>query len=181
MKKNQWKYFPEIPWPLKGWVTLIYFKFKSTSWKTDLEDFVDEFGSRHDNRRITLHDVKLKRSLCRDLCRDATSSSFRGGGAIFMKFHSMTSSCLFNRYTTFSQTVTYNNNVFLPADTTSILYKHTYSAQRWLNKDRTFYNSVGGWITSVKRNFWLRATCTYTEQHSTYKIRWENWWLGLRV
>jgi len=28
------------------------------------------------------------------------------GGAIFMNFHSMTSSCLFNRGTTFSQTVT---------------------------------------------------------------------------
>jgi len=28
------------------------------------------------------------------------------GGAIFIKFHSMTSSCLFNRGTTFSQTVT---------------------------------------------------------------------------
>ena len=29
-----------------------------------------------------------------------------GGGAIFMIFHSMTSSCLFKRGTTFSQTVT---------------------------------------------------------------------------
>ena len=76
----------------------------------------------------------------------------------------------------FSQTVTYNNNVFLSADTNSIAYKHTHSAQRWLIK-----NSVGGWITSVKRNFWLHAICACTEQHSTYKIRWENWWLGLRV
>jgi len=42
------------------------------------------------------------------------------GGAIFMKFHSMTSSCLFNRGTTSSQTVTYNSyNVFLPVDTKS--------------------------------------------------------------
>jgi len=39
----------------------------------------------------------------------------------------------------FSQTVTDNNNVFLPADTKSIAYKHTHSAQRWLMK-----NSVGG-------------------------------------
>jgi len=31
-----------------------------------------------------------------------------GGGAVFTKFHSMTSSCLFNRGTTFSQTVTDN-------------------------------------------------------------------------
>jgi len=37
--------------------------------------------------------------------RGATSSSFRWG-AIFMKFHSMTSSWWFNRATTFSQTVT---------------------------------------------------------------------------
>jgi len=33
------------------------------------------------------------------LTRGATSSSFRG--TIFMKFYSMTSSCLFNRGTTF--------------------------------------------------------------------------------
>jgi len=38
--------------------------------------------------------------------RVATSSSFRVEGAIFMHFHSTTSSCLFNRGTTFSQTVT---------------------------------------------------------------------------
>jgi len=38
-------------------VSLIYFKFKSTSWKTDLHDFVDGFDSRHDNRRITSHDI----------------------------------------------------------------------------------------------------------------------------
>jgi len=37
--------------------------------------------------------------------RGAASSSFRGG-AIFMKFQPMTSSCLFNRCTTFSLTVT---------------------------------------------------------------------------
>jgi len=32
---------------------------------------------------------------------------FISGGAMFMKFHSMTSSCLFNYDTTFSQTGTY--------------------------------------------------------------------------
>ena len=49
----------------------------------------------------------------------------------------MTLSCLFNRGI-FSQTVTYNNNIFLPADTKSIVYKHTHSAQRWLIKtDKT--------------------------------------------
>jgi len=56
--------------------------------------------------------------------------------SIFMKFHSMTSSYLSNRGTTFSQTVTYNSNAFLPADTKSIVYKHTHSAQRWLIKTR---------------------------------------------
>jgi len=41
---------------------------------------------------------------------------FISGGAIFMKFHSMTSSYLSNRVTTFSQIVTYNNHAFLSAD-----------------------------------------------------------------
>ena len=36
--------------------------------------------------------------------RGATSSSFRWGGGILMQFHSIMSSCLFNRSTTFSQT-----------------------------------------------------------------------------
>jgi len=65
-----------------------------------------------------------------------THSHAVGGGAIFMKFHSMTSSCLFNGGTTFSQTVTYNNNAFFPAKTKSIVYKHTHSAQRWLIKTK---------------------------------------------
>jgi len=69
----------------------------------------------------------------------------------------MTSSRLFNRGTTFSQTVTYYNNVVLPADTKSMVQTHTFCTTL-VNKNRqnrTFYNSVGGWITSVKRNFWL--------------------------
>ena len=115
--------------------------------------------------------------------RGATSSSFRGG-AIFTKFHSMTSSCLFNRGTTFSQTATYINNVFLPAETKSIVQRHTFSptlVNKQTKQNRTFDNSAGGCITSVKRNFWLHALCACTEQHSTYQIRWENWWLGLRI
>ena len=40
---------------MKDWVTLLYFQLKGTSWKIDLDDFVDEFDSRHDNRRIKLH------------------------------------------------------------------------------------------------------------------------------
>jgi len=31
------------------------------------------------------------------------------------------------------------------------------------------------------RNFWLYAVYACTEEHSTYKIRWQNWWSGLRV
>jgi len=55
----------------------------------------------------------------------------------------MTSSCLFNRGTTYSQTVTYNNNnVFFPADTKSIVYKHTHSAQRWLIKTDRFTTAL---------------------------------------
>ena len=68
------KNFPEIPWPVKDWVTLIYFKLKGTSWNTDLDDFVDEFDSRHDKRRIKLRwgddDIKFERCLCRDLCEN---------------------------------------------------------------------------------------------------------------
>jgi len=63
--------------------------------------------------------------------RHGGNQLFISGEASFMKFHSMTSSFLFNRGITFSQTVTYNNIVFLP-QTRSPYYKHTYSAQRWL-------------------------------------------------
>jgi len=55
-----------------------------------------------------------------------------------MKFISMTSSYLSNPGTTFSQTVTYNNNAFLPADTKSIVYIHTHSLQRWSIKTERF-------------------------------------------
>ena len=34
---------------------LIYFQLKGVSWKIDLDDFVDEFDSRDDNRRMKLH------------------------------------------------------------------------------------------------------------------------------
>jgi len=88
----------------------------------------------------------------------------RFGGEIFMKFHSMTSSCLFNRGTTFSQTVT------LAADTKCIVETHTFCTTL-VNKNRqnrTFYSSVGGWITGVKKNFWLHAIYACTEQHSIY-------------
>ena len=55
-----------------------------------------------------------------------------------MKFISMTSSYLSNPGATFSQTVTYNNNAFLPADTKSIVYIHTHSLQRWSIKTERF-------------------------------------------
>jgi len=62
------------------------------------------------------------------------------GGAIFTKFHLMMSSFLFKHGTTFSQTVTYNNNnnnVFCP-QTRRPYYKDTHSAQRGLIKtDKT--------------------------------------------
>jgi len=55
-------------------VTLIYFKLKSTSWRTNLVDFVDGFDSRHDNRRIKLRwgddSIKFEPSLCWDLCEN---------------------------------------------------------------------------------------------------------------
>jgi len=58
----------------------------------------------------------------------------------------------------------------LPADTKSILQTHTFCTTL-VNKNRQnrpFYNSVGGWVTGVKRNFWLHAIRACTEQHSTY-------------
>jgi len=57
---------------VKDWVTLIYFKFKRISWKADRNDFVEEFDSRHDHRRIKLHDIKFRCRLCRDLCENYT-------------------------------------------------------------------------------------------------------------
>jgi len=59
---------------VKEWVTLIYFKLKGTSWKTDLHDFVDEFDSPHDKRRTKLRwgddDIKFERRLRRNLCEN---------------------------------------------------------------------------------------------------------------
>jgi len=80
---------------------------------------------------------------------------------------SMTSSCLFNRGTRKRSHKVHS------------VQTHTFCTTL-VNKDRTFYKSVGGWITSVKRNFWLHAICACTEQHFAYEIRWENWWFGLR-
>ena len=73
----------------------------------------------------------------------------------------------------------HNNIIFLPPDTKSIVQTHTFCTTL-VNKNRQnrpFYNSVGDWITGVKRNFWLHAICACTDQHATYKIPWENWWL----
>jgi len=49
-----------------------------------------------------------------------------GGGA------SLTSSCLFNRGNFFAN----GHNVLLPANTKSIVYKYTHSAQRWSKKKK---------------------------------------------
>jgi len=54
-----------------------------------------------------------------------------------MKFYSMTSSCLFKRGATFSQTVTYNNNVFLAAVTKSIVQRHTFCTRCLIKTDKT--------------------------------------------
>ena len=54
----------------------------------------------------------------------------------------MTSSYISNHGATFSQTVIYNNNAFLPADTKSIVYKHTHSAQGWLIKSERFTTAL---------------------------------------
>jgi len=111
--------------------------------------------------RTLIQELKTKSSISYDWSQ-GRNQFFISGGTIFMNFHSMTSSCLFNRGTTFSQTLTYNNNVFLAADMKSILQTHTFCTTL-VNKNRqnrTFYNSVGGWITGVKRNFWLAKVLT---------------------
>jgi len=44
------------------WVTLIYFHERVRAEKIDLDEFADEFDSRHDNRRIKLHPGLRSRS-----------------------------------------------------------------------------------------------------------------------
>jgi len=44
---------------MKYWVTLIYFEANGTSWKLDLDDFVDEFDSRHDNEGLSCIEVMM--------------------------------------------------------------------------------------------------------------------------
>jgi len=55
-------------------ITLIYFQVKGTGWKIDLDDFITEFDSRNDNRRINWgdDDIKFGRRLCRHLCENHT-------------------------------------------------------------------------------------------------------------
>jgi len=68
------KAFPRNSMTRERLVTLIYFQLKGMSWKTDWDDFVDEFDNRHDNRGFKLHrgddDIKFKLRLCRDLCEN---------------------------------------------------------------------------------------------------------------
>jgi len=78
-----------------------------------------------------------------------------------MKFHSMTPSCLFSRGTTFSQTATHNNNVFLLADTKSII--QTHSTQCWLIKTER-YTTASEAESAVKRNFWL-TPCAHAQSN----------------
>ena len=68
---------------MKDWVTLINFQLKGTRWKIYLDDLVDEFDSRHDNRRIKLH------------WGDDDSVGFRGGAGphhvhVFSHMYDMT-------------------------------------------------------------------------------------------
>jgi len=91
----------------------------------------------------------------------------------------MTSSCLFNRGTTFSQMVTYNNNnVFLPADTKSIVQRHIFcttlvnknkqkqnvSQQRW----RLNHRCQSNFLTCEISDFTLYAHAQSNIQHIKY-------------
>jgi len=78
-----------------------------------------------------------------------------------------------------------------------ITYFRDYNAHRIIRRikwskikiSQTVFNSftvTPAWVPvsseiSHLRNFWLHALCTCTEWYPTYQIRWENWWLGLRV
>jgi len=95
---------------------------------------------------LFLHSVTREYADRRLISDSGPQTALHFGGESFMKFHSMTSSCLFNCGTTFSQMVTYNNNVFLPADTNSIIQAHRFCTTlvNQNRQNRTFYNSVGG-------------------------------------
>ena len=119
--------------------------------------------------------------------RDATSSSFRGGqfSWIFIRWRHRAYSTVVQLFRKRSHIII----MYFWPQTWSLYCKHTHSAQRWLIKtDKTerfttaleAESPVSSEISDL-RKFWLHTICACTEQHSTYQIRWENWWLGLRI
>jgi len=59
-------------------------------------------------------------------------------------------------------------------------HKHTHSAQCWLIKtDETesFTTELEA-ESSMSSEISDFTPCAHAEQHSTYQIRWENWWSG---
>jgi len=111
--------------------------------------------------------------------RGATSSSFRGGQFLwnFIRWRRRAYSAMVQLFRKRSHIIIKS---FARRHEVHSIQTHTFCTTL-VNKNRAFYKSVGGWITSVKRNFWLHAIYASTEQHSTYKMRKKNWWLGLRV
>jgi len=87
-------------------------------------------------------EIRTQRLISNFTWKQGRNQLFISGGSIFVKFHSMTSSYLSNHGTTFSQTVIYNNNAFLPTDTKSIVYKHTHSTQGWFIKTERFTTAL---------------------------------------
>jgi len=42
-------------------------------------------------------------------------------------------------------------------------------------------NFVAGFDCPVSSEISDFAPCAHAQEHSTYQIRWENWWLGHRI
>ena len=93
-------------------------------------------------QRCSALEICAQRLISNFTWKQGRNQLFISKGAILIKFHSMTSSYISNHGATFSQTVIFNNNAFLPADTKSIVYKHTHSAQGWLIKSERFTTAL---------------------------------------
>ena len=93
-------------------------------------------------QRCSALEIRAQRLISNFTWKLGRNQLFISVRAIFIKFHLMTSSYLSNHGATFSQTVIYNNNAFLPADTKSIVNKHTRSAQGWLIETERFTTAL---------------------------------------
>ena len=114
--------------------------------------------------------------------RGETSSSFQGGNFHETSFDDVI--VLIQPWYNFSQTVTYNNNnVFLPADTKSVAYKHAHSAQRWLIKKQRSTTALEAEspVSSKIFDFTPYAYAQSNILHVKYAEKTDDWGIGLGV